>query len=427
MHLLREQWVVTLALTPLSLLLFGQVSLVGFVANLLAIPWVTLVVTPLALAGVLWAPLWSPGCVGLQPLAAGLQWLAASGPGPWCFCPQAPLWAGVAAVLGGGLLAMRLPWALRLWSLPLAAARAVLAAAGLRRGSLSCWRRHWPGQCRAGAHGHAHLLYDAGPRFSRESDAGHRVLVPLLRALGERVDCSCSATAMRPHRGRGRRAGAATPGGVDRLDRSRACAAGLRPATPCVAGQRWVWDGVLSRCCTRTGQGARRPPPARPNTASCVLRVPARGGLHAQAVALLVGDIEPRRSKPWWPAPLRWQSRRAAGAAPRQQDLVEPRLSGCGAAAHRVGAGRLPQPLWAPGARGAAALRNAGARGGVGPLRRGDLVFRPPQVVERERDKGRRYWQHTVRHESGAKCAASILIRVCGRSPGPRRARNLLS
>ena len=27
------------------------------------------------------------------------------------------------------------------------------------------------------------LLYDAGPRFSRESDAGHRVLVPLLRAL----------------------------------------------------------------------------------------------------------------------------------------------------------------------------------------------------------------------------------------------------
>ena len=50
--LLREQWVVTLALTPLSLLLFGQVSLVGLLANLLAIPWATLVVTPLALGGV---------------------------------------------------------------------------------------------------------------------------------------------------------------------------------------------------------------------------------------------------------------------------------------------------------------------------------------------------------------------------------------
>ena len=32
------------------------------------------------------------------------------------------------------------------------------------------------------------LVYDAGPRFSAESDAGHRVLVPLLRALDERVD-----------------------------------------------------------------------------------------------------------------------------------------------------------------------------------------------------------------------------------------------
>ena len=65
--LVREQWVVTLALTPLGLLLFGQVSLVGFVANLVAIPWVTLVVTPLALGGVLWAPLWSAAAPEDEP------------------------------------------------------------------------------------------------------------------------------------------------------------------------------------------------------------------------------------------------------------------------------------------------------------------------------------------------------------------------
>ncbi|WP_201490723.1 MBL fold metallo-hydrolase, partial [Escherichia coli] len=35
--------------------------------------------------------------------------------------------------------------------------------------------------------GHA-LLYDAGPRFGPDSDAGDRVLVPLLRARGERLD-----------------------------------------------------------------------------------------------------------------------------------------------------------------------------------------------------------------------------------------------
>ena len=31
-------------------------------------------------------------------------------------------------------------------------------------------------------------MYDAGPKFSRESDAGNRVLVPLLRAMGEKID-----------------------------------------------------------------------------------------------------------------------------------------------------------------------------------------------------------------------------------------------
>ena len=54
----HEQWVITLALTPLSVLLFGQVSVVGLVANALAIPWVTLVVTPLAMAGVFVNALW---------------------------------------------------------------------------------------------------------------------------------------------------------------------------------------------------------------------------------------------------------------------------------------------------------------------------------------------------------------------------------
>ena len=53
----REQWVVTLALTPLTLLLFQQISAVGLLANGVAIPWVTLVVTPLAMLGVVLHPL----------------------------------------------------------------------------------------------------------------------------------------------------------------------------------------------------------------------------------------------------------------------------------------------------------------------------------------------------------------------------------
>jgi competence protein ComEC len=47
----RTQVVATVALTPLTLVFFQQVSVVGFLANLVAIPLVTLLVTPLALAG----------------------------------------------------------------------------------------------------------------------------------------------------------------------------------------------------------------------------------------------------------------------------------------------------------------------------------------------------------------------------------------
>jgi len=125
LSLLREQWVVTLALTPLGLLLFGQVSLVGLLANVLAIPWVTLVVTPLAFAGVVWAPLWQAAAWGVQGLAWVLQWLAAW---PWAqvSVPAAPLWAGMAGVAGGVLLALRLPWQVRaLGAAPVAAGAAV--------------------------------------------------------------------------------------------------------------------------------------------------------------------------------------------------------------------------------------------------------------------------------------------------------------
>jgi competence protein ComEC len=71
--LVREQGVVTLALAPLSRLLFGQVSLVGLLANLVAIPWVTLVVTPLAMLGVLLAPMWDLAAVAVQGLGGAVS------------------------------------------------------------------------------------------------------------------------------------------------------------------------------------------------------------------------------------------------------------------------------------------------------------------------------------------------------------------
>jgi competence protein ComEC len=285
---LREQWVVTLALTPLTLLLFGQVSAVGALANLAAIPWVTLVVTPLALLGVLWAPLWSAAAASLAPLAALLQALAA-----WPLAvvplPAAPLWAGVAAVAGGTCLALRWPWRLRVLGLPL------LVPA-------LCWQAAWPapgrfellaadvGQGNAVLVRTAHhaLLYDAGPRYGAHSDAGGRVLVPLLRALGVRLDTLMLSHRDTDHTGGAPavladQPGAALTGSIA----SEPDLLALRPATPCVAGQRWDWDGVAFEV-LHPSQDDLDQPGQRPNALSCVLRI-----VDAQGVAaLLVGDIE---------------------------------------------------------------------------------------------------------------------------------------
>jgi competence protein ComEC len=284
--MLREQWVVTLALTPLGLLLFGQVSLVGLVANLLAIPWVTLLVTPLALGGVLLAPLWDAAALAVQGLGAVLQAMTAL-PLATVFMAAPPLWAGAAGVLGGLVLALRWPWPLRVLGVPLllpvllwqaprpAPGEFELLAADVGQGNAVL--------VRTASHT---LVYDAGPRYSAEADAGHRVLVPLLRALGERVD-----TLVLSHRDSDHTGGAAA---VLAMQPEAALLASiepthelqaLRPATRCEAGQRWQWDGVQFE--------VLHPQPAdyeralKPNALSCVLRV-ANG---AQA-ALLPGDIE---------------------------------------------------------------------------------------------------------------------------------------
>jgi competence protein ComEC len=298
-HLLREQGVVTLALTPLSLLLFGQVSVVGLLANVLAIPWVTLVVTPLALGGMLLPPLWDAAAWAVQPLAVVLTWLAAW-PGATVSLPAAPVWAAALGVLGGALLVMRLPWGLRalgvplllpvlLWQVPRpASGEFELLAADVGQGNAVIVRtaRHT-------------LVYDAGPRFSADSDAGQRVLVPLLRALGERVD-----TLMLSHRDSDHTGGAPAvlltqPQAVllSSIESSHPLQA-LRPAQRCQAGQHWDWDGVHFAVLHPQADDYAHPN-VRPNALSCVLRISSQDGgwaapdaAHPSHSALLVGDIE---------------------------------------------------------------------------------------------------------------------------------------
>jgi len=283
---LREQWVITVALTPLTLLLFGQVSLVGLVANALAIPWITLVVTPLALLGVAMPMLWDVAAGAIGWLYIYLQWLAGW---PWASVTVAvpPLWAGVAGVLGGLLLVLPWGWRMRvlglplllpvlLWRVPLpAAGQFELLAADVGQGNAVLVRTA----------NHA-LLYDAGPRYSLESDAGHRVLVPLLQALDTRLDTLVLSHRDMDHVG-GAPAVLAMQPQVELLSSIEPThpIQALRPARRCEAGQRWEWDGV--RFDVLHPRAADYDTVAKSNAMSCVLRI-----TNGVQTALLAGDIE---------------------------------------------------------------------------------------------------------------------------------------
>jgi competence protein ComEC len=388
--LLREQGVVTLALTPLSVLLFGQFSVVGLLANAVAIPWVTLVVTPLALAGVLVAPLWNVAGWALQ----GLGWLLAvlaSLPFASLSLPVPPLWAGAAGVLGGLLLAMRLPWQMRVLGLPLllpvllwqaprpAQGQFELLAADVGQGNAVL--------VRTAAHA---LVYDAGPRYSPEADAGHRVLVPLLRALGERVD-----TLVLSHRDSDHTGGAAAVLAMQpqaRLLSSLEDGHVLQGAysTRCIAGQRWHWDGVDFE--VLHPRAADYAASARPNARSCVLRIS-----NGRQSALLAGDIEQAQ-----------EARLVGDAAPLAADLLLVPHHGSKTSSGEAFLAAV-QPQWAlvqagyrnrfghPAAPVAARYRERGIAL-VESARCGAAGWSSarPQQLRCEREQAPRYWFHRI-------------------------------
>lgn len=282
----REQAIVSLSLTPLSLLLFGQVSLVGLFANLLAIPWVTLVVTPLSMAGVAWGGCWHAGAWAVDAFGVVLSALA-SWPLASLSLPTPPLWAAVAGVIGGALLAKPLPWALKLLGLPLllpallwppprpAAGHLEVLAADVGQGTAVL--------VRTAQHS---LLYDAGPRWGPETDAGHRVLLPLLRRLDVSLDTLVLSHRDTDHTGGAQAVlGMQTQASVLSSMPPEVGGKGQRAFRRCEAGQRWAWDGVEFEVLHPSASDYDKP--AKSNALSCVLRLRAAG-----QTVLLTGDIE---------------------------------------------------------------------------------------------------------------------------------------
>lgn len=272
----RAQWAVTLGMIPALLALFQQFSLVSPFANAVAIPLVSLAVTPLALAGSL------PG-LGLAlelahallvPLMDFLAWLA-SWPGALWQQHAPPEWTVVVALVGTAWLMLPRGLPLR-W----------LGAACFLPIFLAVPERPAPGEFHLvvldvgqGQALHVQtasrdLLFDTGPRFGGSADAGSRILVPYLRAAGvRRLDRVIVSHDDADHGGGTDSLLATVP--VDTVDRN------------CVDGEAWTWDGVRFRVLhPAPGDYSRTLPD---NALSCVLKIES-----AHGSVLIPGDIEGR-------------------------------------------------------------------------------------------------------------------------------------
>jgi competence protein ComEC len=296
----QAQWTVTLALTPLLLAWFQEVSLVSPLANALAVPLISLAVVPLVLAAAL-----LPG-FGLAQLAhallaavlAALQALAALPQPVYHGAAAGPL-ALLLALAGSALLLLPrgLParWLGLLLFLPLLFPRLPAPQAG------EAWLTLIDvGQGQAllvRTAGHA-LLYDSGPRYASGEDAGARTVAPYLWSQGiNRLDGLILSHADLDHIGgaesliASHRPGwllSSVAGLPDELQREAGRAVMRRrpDLRSCLAGQRWSWDGVhfsvLHPPARQYGQAG-----FKDNERSCVLRVDT-----AHGAVLVTGDAE---------------------------------------------------------------------------------------------------------------------------------------
>lgn len=284
----RAQWAVTLGMLPALLALFQQFSLVSPLANAVAIPLVSFVITPLVLAGVLplLDPLLSLAHLLTAWLMAFIDWLAAL---PLAIWQQAapPAWAVLAALAGGVwlLLPRGFParWLGLLALLPLLTLVPPRPAPGTAEVTVLDVGQGLAIHVQTAAHD---LLFDAGPAFSADADSGNRIIAPYLRAIGVRgLDALVISHADKDHEGGAASVLAALPVAVlkSSLPFEHALSAQPVPQQPCADGDGWNWDGVRFEM-LHPGPGLLS---RKTNDLSCVLRVTAGG-----KSMLLTSDIE---------------------------------------------------------------------------------------------------------------------------------------
>lgn len=297
----RAQWAVSLALIPLGAVFFNSVSLISPLANTLAIPIVSFVVTPLALAGaagLFFVPML--GTWGLRLGASIFEFLMMPLRGldgvAWAVhIVPAPDSAVLLISLAGLVLGLSRVVPARGWAL-LVLTPLLFRPADRPRQDGEFWVQVLDvgqGTAVLVETRDGRLLFDTGPKLGVDSDAGQRTVAPYLRWRGiERLEVLAIS-----HRDDDHSGGAP---GVLRAVQVAQVSSSLEDDDPirtqvaergithvaCRRGERWEWSGVRFEW-LHPGVERSRSSRSTTNANSCVLRVSSSTGS-----LLLTGDIE---------------------------------------------------------------------------------------------------------------------------------------
>ncbi|QKM65116.1 DNA internalization-related competence protein ComEC/Rec2 [Polynucleobacter tropicus] len=290
----RVQAVVTIALLPITLFWFYQVSIVSPLANAFAIPVVSYIVTPLAIAGSLLPEFFGkwlliPAHTVMEYLAILLEWMASWN---WAVAwSSQPLWWLLVPSIIGMIYAIQpgelsVSWRSRLGALiPTAILFMPLPhfmGKTLRSGEFKATVLDiGQGTAVLVETANRRLLYDTGPIQGKGDDAGQRTILPYLRGRGiAQIDRMVISHSDSDHVG-----GAASllkqitfNGMMGSLPSDNPLLMNLSarniPSIPCRYGQRWIWDQVeFVIWHPHEFTNFQKQYPMKPNEMSCVLEV----------------------------------------------------------------------------------------------------------------------------------------------------------
>lgn len=286
----KTQWAVTIGMLPMLLMMFNQASIISPVANAIAIPVVSFIVTPLALLGSFLSIdfILNLSHIILDWLMRVLVWLDALPLSMWQQHAP-PTWTLLPALLGA--LILLLPRGIPLKVFGLAAFTPMLfiiparPALGDMKVTVLDVGQGLSVHVQTAKHD---LIYDAGPKYNREADSGMRIIVPHLQGEGvKQLDGLVISHDDNDHSG-----GAASIMRMMPTTWLMSSFDYMGPSTQsterliCTAGKQWVWDEVTFDVIYPTLTHVRSEK-VKDNNKSCVIKVTSAAGS-----LLLTGDIQ---------------------------------------------------------------------------------------------------------------------------------------